>query len=541
MYTENLCMGCMEQKRGSVFCPHCGWEAGKLPDSPLYLTPGIVLNDQYLIGRVLGHGGFGITYLAWDFNLSVKVAIKEYLPGALASRHPGSAHVTAYSGEAKGHFDYGLEKFIEEARALARFQNHPGVVSVVNFFRANGTGYIAMTYIEGITLKDYLDQNGDRLEFDKARSILMPVMDALREIHAAGMLHRDISPDNIYLTFSNQVKLLDFGAAKYAVGEHSQSLSVILKPGFAPEEQYRSRGHQGPWTDVYALGATMYRAITGEVPPDALDRMERDEMTPPTKLGVEMPPEAEAALMKALAVRATARIQDVATFQNAISPKTAIEPGRVTTPEISNDLSKKLKKAQGSLVRWRIAGVFLLITTIASATGWIVRSGQLADELENARNELRRVENQLYSEKESRTKLVDGHPTRQLTVTNIELRNENKAGNSLDFLGAITRRFRREDIRFISFDLYIQNNWIGMKDLEGELGIKYINPDGSLRKGEKSPEGYTYTKTLNVKDSEKIQGGWGNADSSGYSTGPNRIEFWWAGKKIAQISFEVYE
>ena len=541
MYTKNLCMGCMEQKRDSVFCPHCGWEEGKLPDSALYLTPGIVLNDQYLIGRVLGHGGFGITYLAWDFNLSVKVAIKEYLPGALASRHPGSAHVTAYSGEAKGHFDYGLEKFIEEARALARFQNHPGIVSVVNFFRANGTGYIAMTYIEGITLKDYLDQNDGKVEFDKARSILMPVMDALREVHAAGMLHRDISPDNIYLTYSNQVKLLDFGAAKYAVGEHSQSLSVILKPGYAPEEQYRSRGHQGSWTDVYAIGATMYRAITGEVPPDALDRMERDEITPPTKFGVEIPPAAEAALMKALAVRATGRIQDVATFQNAISPETAMERGRITTPEKPGESTERLKKTQGSLVRWRIAGIFLLITTIASVIGWIGMSVRLADELEYTKGELQSVKNQLGAEKEIRTELVEGYPTRQLTVTSISLANEDKDSKSLDFLGALTRRFRRADIRFISFDLHIQNNWIGMKDLEGELGIKYINPNGSLRKSDKSPEGYTYTRTINVKDSEKIQGGWGNAESSGYLTGPNRIEFWWAGKKIAQIPFEVYE
>ncbi len=341
MSVDYLCLGCMEQKGTSEFCPHCGWKDRAGAESPLYLTPGTVLNDQYMIGRVLGHGGFGITYLAWDLNLSVKVAIKEYLPGALASRHPGDSRVSVYSGEAKGHFDYGLEKFIEEARALARFQNHPGVVSVVNFFHANGTGYLVMTYIEGITFKEYLDQNNGKVAFETARSILMPVMDALREVHAAGMLHRDISPDNIYLTFSNQVKLLDFGAAKYAVGEHSQSLSVILKPGFAPEEQYRSRGHQGSWTDVYALGATMYRAITGEVPPDALDRMERDEIKPPSKLGVQIPQAAEAVLMRALSVKAAGRIQDVASFQRSLMVAPAPP---IPVPPISEKICHNCRK-----------------------------------------------------------------------------------------------------------------------------------------------------------------------------------------------------
>jgi serine/threonine protein kinase len=170
----------------------------------------------------------------------------------------------------------------------------------------------------GLTFKQYLAQQPEgRLPFDQALKLLMPVMDALRAVHKDGLLHRDITPDNIYLTRSGRVKLLDFGAARFAAGEHSRSLSVILKPGYAPEEQYRTRGQQGPWTDVYSLAATLYRAITGQVPPEALDRLDADELVPPSQLGAVITPEQEAVLVRALAVRASARFESVEALQQA--------------------------------------------------------------------------------------------------------------------------------------------------------------------------------------------------------------------------------
>jgi serine/threonine protein kinase len=299
---------------------------------------GTVLDGRYRIGRVLGHGGFGITYLVWDNNLHHRLAIKEYFPRDSAGRGADGVSLAVYSGPASEQFTYGLERFIEEARALARFDQHPGIVTVKNFFRAHGTGYCVMDYVDGITLRQYLEQQpGGKISVETALKLLMPVVDALRAVHKEGLLHRDIAPDNIYLSQDGRIKLLDFGAARFAAGEHSKSLSILLKPGYAPEEQYRAKGKQGPWTDVYALGATFYRAITGAVPPDALDRLDQDELVPPTRLGVVITPAQEATLLKALAVKADHRFQDIATLQqewhrgNVRSPQPAADR-KETTP-----------------------------------------------------------------------------------------------------------------------------------------------------------------------------------------------------------------
>ena len=285
----------------------------------MYLPQGTELHQRYVIESLLGHGGFGITYAAYDQVLGARVAIKEYLPRHLATRAEGRTQVSVYSGAARQHFDYGLEKFMEEAQVLAQFTHHPNVVSARDFFEANGTAYMVMEYVEGVTLKEYLENKGGRISLEEAQGIMMPVMDALREVHQAGLLHRDISPDNIYITIAAQIRVIDFGAARYYAGEQSKSLSVILKPGYAPEEQYRSSGKQGAWTDVYAVGATLFKALTGQTPPDALDRKEQDTLEPPSRLGVSISPPAERALMKALAVSPGQRFQTMGEFQQAFT------------------------------------------------------------------------------------------------------------------------------------------------------------------------------------------------------------------------------
>jgi serine/threonine protein kinase len=293
----------------------------------VYLPKGTELHNRYIIANVLGHGGFGITYAAHDKVLNVMVAVKEYLPRQLATRAEGGTKVSIFTGEARQQYDYGLRKFLEEAQSVARFANHPNVVSARDYFEANGTAYMVMEYVEGVTLKEYLGKKGGRISYEEAKGIMMPVMDALREVHQAGMLHRDISPDNIYITTSAQVKILDFGAARYFAGEQSKSLSVILKSGYAPEEQYRSSGKQGAWTDVYAVGATIYKALTGQTPPDALDRMAADTLEPPSRLGVKIPPPAERALLQALAINAAQRFQDIEEFQQALLGNAAVTMG----------------------------------------------------------------------------------------------------------------------------------------------------------------------------------------------------------------------
>ena len=319
----------MEPKTCPV-CPICGWEDGALPASPVFLAPRTVLDGGYLLGNVLGAGGFGITYLAWDLNLKRKLAIKEYFPNAFGMRAQDHCTVAPSGSQNKAAFEHGLEKFLEEGQALAKFQDHPGVVSVVTFFRENGTSYLVMKYEEGITLQEYLKQQGGRIDVQTALDIVTPVMDTLRAVHAAGILHRDISPDNIFINRSGQVKLLDFGAAKHDMASQGKSLQVNLKRGYSPAEQYSKKGKQGPWTDVYALAATIYQAVTGQVPPEALDRLEDDPLESPSALGIVLPRDVEGALMRALSVRHAGRFQTMKAFQEAILSTrviTAPDPG----------------------------------------------------------------------------------------------------------------------------------------------------------------------------------------------------------------------
>lgn len=325
------CLGCMEDKSGAQVCPHCGFDEAAEHTQPLSLAPGEVLNQQYIVGRMLGHGGFGITYLAWDKRLNTRVAIKEYMPRDQVTRARDGRSVAAFQGEATEQFAYGLKKFLDEARNLARFGDHPGIVSVLGYFEAHGTAYMVMQYVDGMDLKAYLSQVGGRLPPQAALGIIAPVLDALRTVHDAGLLHRDMSPDNVYVTRDSRIMILDFGAARDALGSHSRSLAMIHKEGFSPEEQYRVSGDQGPWTDIYAVAATLYCMLTGKAPPDAMERLAADSLEPPTRLGVALAPHQEAALMRALAVRAPDRYQDIRSFQTALlaptpPPQTDVPP-----------------------------------------------------------------------------------------------------------------------------------------------------------------------------------------------------------------------
>lgn len=335
----DLCLGCMNKKGEEDVCLNCGWVDGTMPDSPLFLVPGTILQSKYLIGRVLGQGGFGITYLGWDMFLGLKLAIKEYFPQQLASRAAGHSIVSAYSGSLGGQYEYGLDKFLQEARTLAQFEEQPGIVSVRDYFQANGTAYIVMGYIEGITFKNYLVNHSGKLSFDETMKIISPILDALREVHSANILHRDISPDNIYINRSGQVILIDFGAARQAISEKGHSLSVILKPGYTPEEQYRSSGVQGPWTDLYALAATIYRAITGIMPPESLDRLVNDTIEAPSVLGAEISEHEEKALLKALAVRAEERYRSIDEFSEALKQVNVSSESEEEVKPVMTDLS----------------------------------------------------------------------------------------------------------------------------------------------------------------------------------------------------------
>ena len=243
----------------------------------LALPQGTRIRD-FEFHRVLGHGGFGITYLGWNITLDIPVAIKEYLPTDLAARKSDQS-VVPQSSQVVADFQWGLERFLDEARTLARLQ-HPNIVRVHQYFEAHGTAYIAMDYVEGEDLSAYLTRKGTLSE-DELKDILYPLLSALEVVHGADFLHRDIKPGNIVLRdVDGSPVLLDFGAARQAIGAKSRSVTSIVTPGYAPIEQYSSRGHQGAWTDIYALGGVCYRALTGQVPEDATDRVRDDPLIP---------------------------------------------------------------------------------------------------------------------------------------------------------------------------------------------------------------------------------------------------------------------
>ncbi|MCQ2520897.1 MAG: serine/threonine protein kinase [Lachnospiraceae bacterium] len=283
---------------------------------PLALPINTVLAGKYVIDKVLGQGGFGITYKARNYITGEEVAIKEFFPDSLATRT--GTTVTSFSGEKKDYFDYGKTCFIQEAETLAQFSDVSGVVNIQSFFEENDTAYFVMEFIEGTSFDAYLKQRGGIISYEEAERILLPVIEALEQVHNQGIVHRDVTPDNIYITRDGRIKLLDFGAARYSLGDKSRSLDVILKHGYAPKEQYSRRGKQGPYTDVYTVGACFYVALTGKRPPDSIDRMDEDELVPPRQLGVAISEDLETVILMAMAVQPNNRFQTMRAFRSAL-------------------------------------------------------------------------------------------------------------------------------------------------------------------------------------------------------------------------------
>ena len=327
--TQHLCYNCFSQRENLEGpCPYCGFDLEENAKKfPVALRAGTLLNDRYIVGRVLGQGGFGITYLAFDTQLQTKVAVKEYMPNDIATRIEG-ATVSVAMDTKKDDFTYGAERFQEEARTLAKFIGHPNIAGVSSYFDANDTSYFVMDYIEGISFKSYIGNAGGRVSVDEALNIMIPVLRALTAVHQEGFIHRDVTPDNIYISKDGNVKLLDFGSARYSIGDKSKSLDVILKVGYAPKEQYIRRGRQGPYTDVYSCAACLYAALTGVLPPESLERLDQDELVPVSQAGIEIPEWLDRAILKGLAVQPEDRFQSAAEFLDAIENQIAVEvPG----------------------------------------------------------------------------------------------------------------------------------------------------------------------------------------------------------------------
>lgn len=337
----NYCKVCMEEVSGySDLCPNCSNKPKQEVPSH-HLKPYTILKERYKIGYALGEGGFGITYIGRDLLLGQKVAIKEYYPNGFVNRnHTVSQELIAISGKTKEDiYKKGKQRFWDEAKALAKHASKEGVVNVLDYFSENNTIYIVMEYLDGQDLRNYLKEKG-KLSEQEVIKIVKPIMVVLEQIHQEGFIHRDISPDNIRIT-SQGTKLMDFGAAR-EVTEDDKTLSVLLKHGYAPEEQYRSKGHQGPWTDVYALCATIYKCITGIRPIRSSDRVFDDELQKPSELDIKVTPEFEKVLMQGLSVYQKDRIQSMSDLLMAFEQIT-YQTEEVVDAKVTNHNAEEVK------------------------------------------------------------------------------------------------------------------------------------------------------------------------------------------------------
>ena len=392
---EKLCPGCMRIVEDfEKPCPYCGFDKREYEKTRSYRTlpPGTILAGKYFLGKVIGEGGFGITYLAWEMNLEVPVAVKEYFPSGLATRDTQltggkSKTVSVMAGDQGHYYQSGLRSFEQEARNLAKFQNLPGVVSVKDLFFENQTAYLAMEYIPGITMKQYLRSKGNRLDERTVLRLMRPVLESLDKVHRSGIIHRDISPDNILITADQKVTLIGFGAARMASGNDGKSMTILLKHGYAPVEQYQSKGRQGPWTDVYAICATMYRMISGKVPEEAVDRIENDRVKPLTMLAREenfqVSRRVSDVIQKGLSVSASHRYQNVRSLIQELyeEPQTVQPPVGGGTRVVPPKPLKSEPKNYIGIILAVLAGLFAVILILGAVL--LLKGKEKSDDSQN--------------------------------------------------------------------------------------------------------------------------------------------------------------
>ena len=270
-------------------CRKCGFQNTVRRDSRA-LPARKLLYQRYIIGRVLGIGGFGITYVAYDVISKERVAIKEYYPVEWATRSLQDKKIVPNSMAREKLYMHGQEVFVNEAKILQGLKEIPTVVDVKGFFRENDTAYMVMELLEGMTLSKYMKNNGmSRMPYQTATQIIDKIGQALEYVHSYQLLHRDVGPDNIIITTAGEIKLIDFGATRIYGLNSPRGMSVLVKPGFAPIEQYSRTGNQGPWTDVYALASTYYYLLTGKKPPSATERISGSHVIPVASLVPGLP------------------------------------------------------------------------------------------------------------------------------------------------------------------------------------------------------------------------------------------------------------
>lgn len=359
------CKKCFKEyddKTAAGVCPYCGYCDGDLQDDPRNLPIGHMLHERYIVGGVLGVGGFGITYKVWDTRYNVCKAIKEYFQQGVVNRIPGDTKVFVSAPKRREEFEYGKERLLNEARIVAKFQS-TSIVRVDDFFEENGTSYMVMEFLDMQTLEEYISERKKPLTADEAITVGVNICEALEEIHSAGVIHRDISLDNIFVTEDGKVNIIDFGSARLCK-EDIDSRMIVLKPGYAPPEQYEKidpdNDMQQAWTDIYALGATLYTCVTGQVPAESSDRKAdydagTDRVCYPNEINHNIPDYLSNSIMTAMAINIHERFQNATEMKEALLQKRKVEPVEVVRKK------KKRKRTAGIAAGIAVAGILLSI------------------------------------------------------------------------------------------------------------------------------------------------------------------------------------
>lgn len=373
------CNTCFLDTVDDGVCRSCGADQIEGHRDRRALDVGTDIGGKYAVGKVLGSGGFGITYLAQDLSLKRRVALKEFFPVGLVARGSDRMSVSCNSASDEEPFERGLSRFFREGQILAKF-NHPNIVRVFEVFRFNGTAYLAMEFLDGRTLKEWIALNR-RLEAAQALQIMGFVLDALRAVHATHVVHRDVKPDNVYITHEGRTLLLDFGGAKQLTAEGDRSMDAMFAHGYAaPEQYYADSGKIGPWTDVYACAATLYKMLTGQTMRGALERYSEDP--PLAWLDVKVPEPIRAAVAQAVVLKHTLRYQTIEEFQSAIRMQTELrydfepKPDMGDPAEQQDEVEVPKPPAQPPPERRRhglVAGLALAAAVLAGATWHFTR------------------------------------------------------------------------------------------------------------------------------------------------------------------------
>lgn len=532
-----FCYSCMQQleEEDLETCPYCGEALEISSDTSRFLKPGTILQNKFVVGKVLGAGGFGNTYIGWNQLLQCKVAVKEYFPRQLSSRGEDGLTVSVSDTVSMQRFRSGLHQFLEEARNIASLQDVRGVVQVFNFFEENGTGYIIMEFLEGMNVKEILKKRGDKADYEWSRRVMLTVLHTLREIHKRGILHRDIAPDNIFVTNEGVIKLIDFGAAKYAAETAGLRGEIVLKAGYAPIEQYGRKTQQGPYTDLYAAAAMFYRMLAGFKPQAANERVTKDSLVPLSDMGVAIPEQAEFAIMICLSIQPQYRLQSAGEFMEALDGvdfEPVYEPEWIL-PEIEEipetfwgKASNKIRKMRAWQKAMLLLGLILVVSAGAGVVVFLAGRNQTEGKELVRKGDIHLPSCAGESEAAAKESLEKLGVICQITYRYQEDCPENQVTAMEPAAGSMVNKGDVIALTVESSELVSVPDYTGMKqkeitsDLKERLGKKYSDKMFSYNytaDGKEKEKCYSQSAVNEVKISEidnfKVQISWGTKDS----------------------------